>query len=176
MGMNRRIRVLVAVLPIVISCCGPVAARAQGPGVTFDTDSPAGKEYVIPLDEARQIGGGVPTTPSDGRRSVSASAAMRDALFGAGVQRSRSTAASGNKGIRSKSSSERPDTESASSPGSAATGSGASQVGSGASQVERALGASGGRQRSAGLLIGAAALLLVALGTLVLRRRGRRNA
>jgi hypothetical protein len=180
MGMNRRLRVLTTLLPIAIACLAPASAQAQGPGVTVDDDSPAGKEYALPLEQSRQIGGGAPTARSDGGRAAVAAAAKVDALFGAGLQHSGSTAASSGKGAgasgeraRSKSSPARPDGNSPSSPGSGTTG---STPGSGASQVEHALATSAGRQRAVGLLIAAAALLLAGLATLILRIRGRRNA
>jgi hypothetical protein len=180
MGMNRRLRVLATLLTIAIACLAPSAAHAQGSGVTYDPDSPAGKEYALPLEQSRQIGGGALTTPSDRGRAGVASAAKVDALFGVGVQHLRATAASRGKGARfsgegarSKSSPARPDGNSPSSPGSRSAG---STPASGASQVGHALAASGGRQLAVGLLIGAAALLLAGLATLVLRLRGRRNA
>src|SRR5215213_3002203 len=101
MGMNRRLRVLATLLSIAMAGVAPASAHAQGPGVTFDDDSPAGKEYAVPLEQSRQIGGGAPTTPSNRGHAAVASAAKLDALFGAGVQHLRSTAASGRKGGRS---------------------------------------------------------------------------
>ena len=45
-----------------IAICGtlglPSAAQAQGPGIHFDSGSPAGKEYAIPLAEGRAEGAG----------------------------------------------------------------------------------------------------------------------
>ena len=59
-------------------------AVAQEDGVFVDPDSPAGKEYAIPLEEARRhgAGGGAPGTGQP--------------LFGAGIERATSPVESGN--------------------------------------------------------------------------------
>jgi hypothetical protein len=47
----------------------PAAATAQDDGVTVDPDSPAGKEYAIPFDRARdEAGGGASRDSGDGSR------------------------------------------------------------------------------------------------------------
>lgn len=53
------------------------AAFAQESGVQYDDDSPAGKEYALPLAEARGVGGSEPPSAPG--------AADGDARFGAGI-------------------------------------------------------------------------------------------
>jgi hypothetical protein len=57
----------------------PGVALAQEDGVTIDPDSPSGKEYAIPLEQARRNAGagGPPARVRPGERSAE--------LFGAGV-------------------------------------------------------------------------------------------
>jgi hypothetical protein len=58
----------------------PVApAAAQESGVHVDPDSPAGKEYAIPIEQARRQAAGASTSKDGGRASGDA------ALFGAGI-------------------------------------------------------------------------------------------
>jgi hypothetical protein len=67
----------------------PQAAAAQEPGVNFDADSPAGKEYVIPLADARSLGRpGASDGGAAAARPGSAARANDDEaqLFGDGVQ------------------------------------------------------------------------------------------
>ena len=63
-----------AVLAVCLSPTPAAAAPGLEPGVHIDPGSPAEKEYVLPLNQARQTGGG--------RGSGQSSTAT---LFGAGV-------------------------------------------------------------------------------------------
>jgi hypothetical protein len=71
----------------------PAGASAQGrDGVTYDEDSPAGKEYALPIDAARTIGSGrAPGAGGAGRGETTAAADT--ALFGTGI-----TASAGSSG------------------------------------------------------------------------------
>ena len=62
---------------LALVCGGTGMAIAQEDGVHVDPDSPAGKEYALPLDSARRdaAGGGGSAAPSD------------QPLFGAGISR-----------------------------------------------------------------------------------------
>jgi hypothetical protein len=74
-------RTLIAFLAALLAL--PAAAAAQRGGVFVDPESPAGKEYAIPLEEARRqgAGGGDPTT--EGRGGGGARGAP---LFGEGIE------------------------------------------------------------------------------------------
>lgn len=70
--------------PVAVSLVGLLlggsgVAMAQGKGVHVDPDSPAGKEYALPLDSARREAGGGSGAPSAGGGGGSAP------LFGAGI-------------------------------------------------------------------------------------------
>jgi hypothetical protein len=79
---------LIALLAVV----GPVpVAAAQEEGVFFDPDTPAGKEYAIPLDEARRDAGG-------GRRAGPANEGGDQPLFGVGIERADERATRGGNG------------------------------------------------------------------------------
>ncbi len=86
-----------AATALAVACCAP-SATAQGPGVVIDPDSPAAKEYALPLEQARQdavtgsdrtqanrdsaplFGEGVtPARKDSGRRAASRDAARREA-------------------------------------------------------------------------------------------------
>jgi hypothetical protein len=58
------------------------AATAQDPGVQVDPNSPAGKEYALPVDQANQVAG---TPSSTSSRSTVGRADSRP-LFGEGVK------------------------------------------------------------------------------------------
>ena len=66
----------------------PAAAQAQGRGVFVDPDSPAGKEYAIPLEEARRQ-----AAPDAESRPGGGDAASP--LFGAGITRAPGASAAG---------------------------------------------------------------------------------
>lgn len=69
------------------------AAAAQDDGVIYDKDSPAGKEYALPLDSARDVGGGSGSggggggTPGQagGPATPPPAATANEGLFGTGV-------------------------------------------------------------------------------------------
>jgi hypothetical protein len=66
----------------------PVAAAAE-PGVHVDPGSPAGKEYALPVDQARHDAGGAATgggSGSGGGPSSGSGSTGGGALFGAGVR------------------------------------------------------------------------------------------
>jgi hypothetical protein len=54
----RKPKVSVACITVCGALAVPVAAPAQDPGVHFDSGTPAGKEYAIPLAEGRAEGAG----------------------------------------------------------------------------------------------------------------------
>jgi hypothetical protein len=66
----------------------PATAQAQGRGVFVDPESPAGKEYAIPLEEARRQ-----AAPDAESRAGGGDAASP--LFGAGITRAPGASASG---------------------------------------------------------------------------------
>jgi hypothetical protein len=70
----RKLKVSVAGIAVCCTLGLPGAALAQDPGVHFDSGSPAGKEYAIPLAEGRAEGAG--TTNQR---------AAADTPFGAGI-------------------------------------------------------------------------------------------
>jgi hypothetical protein len=79
-------RVIVALL--FASLALPAAAQAQGRGVFVDPESPAGKEYAIPLEEARRQ-----AAPDAESRPGGGDAGSR--LFGAGITRAPGASAAG---------------------------------------------------------------------------------
>jgi hypothetical protein len=62
MGLSRAL----PMAALVLAAMAAPAAHGQGPGVTVDPNSPAGKEYAIPIEKARRdaVGAGVTRTPS----------------------------------------------------------------------------------------------------------------
>lgn len=77
-------------LSLVMTCLGASSAMAQS-GVIVDPNSPAGKEYAIPVDRARHDAG-VDTSSSNSSSSSSGAAGAPSggdgggpALFGAGI-------------------------------------------------------------------------------------------
>ena len=71
----------------------PAVAQAQGRGVFVDPDSPAGKEYAIPLEEARRQ-----AAPDAESRPGGDDAASP--LFGAGITRAPGASAAGGGSAR----------------------------------------------------------------------------
>jgi hypothetical protein len=69
---------------VTAALAAPPGASAQE-GLTVDPDSPAGKEYVIPLDQARRDAVGDRSSVPVGRSSVPSSG--EPPLFGVGVGR-----------------------------------------------------------------------------------------
>jgi hypothetical protein len=73
---------------LIASLALPAAAQAQGRGVFVDPESPAGKEYAIPLEEARRHGApGADPRPGSGDAGPP--------LFGYGIQRAPGGSAAG---------------------------------------------------------------------------------
>src|SRR5689334_18685292 len=74
----RTVRRTLGALAVLASCSGFLAtpAPALEPGVHVDPGSPAGKEYSLPLGQARQTGGG----------SGSSTGNENSNLFGAGIK------------------------------------------------------------------------------------------
>lgn len=60
-------------------------AAAQEPGVVYDPDSPAGKEYALPLDAARNAAAPVGRPGGDTRQPASPEQPARAPLFGEGI-------------------------------------------------------------------------------------------
>jgi hypothetical protein len=73
----------------------PSVAPAQEPGVFVDPDSPAGKEYVIPLEEARRQAAG---EEQRGAGAARAGDSGGQPLFGAGIERVTGESPAGGKG------------------------------------------------------------------------------
>ena len=90
MPRMRRLAALVAVPAAALALASPAAAQEDG--VFFDDESPAGKEYAIPSDQARsQSGGGGPSGGGPGAGSANGGGAP---LFGQGVTRAQGRAGS----------------------------------------------------------------------------------
>jgi hypothetical protein len=144
--MHARTSKLVALVALGLLVPGAGAASAQDSGVHVDPESPAGKEYALPLDSARRdASGGSNGTGASGQGAP---------LFGAGVSK-----ATGSGG------SERSGSGGGQGDGSASTDRGGSvSGGSGAdaAQVARTVADSGGGL-SAGVIT-----LLIAMGVLLL--------
>ncbi len=80
------------ILATTLSVAAPTSALGE-PGVTVDPRSPAGQEYAVPVDAARQIGsgqGGAPATATPTGETVAPSGASARGstpqLFGEGVE------------------------------------------------------------------------------------------
>ncbi len=145
-----------ALIALVVLAVAAPPAIAQEDGVFVDPDSPAGREYAVPLEEARREATGTAggTTESDG-----------DQLFGVGIERS----SSGGRGAGGAKGSGVAGGGGGNSDGGNQAGSGEpAPTGQSAAAIEAA--ASGGS--SAGLTAGIAGsvLLLGLLGGLGLRR------
>lgn len=78
-----------SLLALALSLAAPTSALGE-PGVTVDPRSPAGQEYAVPVDAARQLGGSRPATGTPTGQAVAPSGAIRGAatpqLFGEGVE------------------------------------------------------------------------------------------
>lgn len=74
---------LVAVIGLAIWGSAAPAVWGQDEGVVVDPDSPAGKEYAIPLDQARRDSSGGTSARGDGGGSASAPGGQP--LFGSGI-------------------------------------------------------------------------------------------
>jgi hypothetical protein len=80
-----RVSALVTVATLAASCSAPFLAPAAAlePGVQIDPGSPAAKEYVLPVGQARRTGSGREATPSSPAQESAESAS--EPLFGAGI-------------------------------------------------------------------------------------------
>lgn len=82
--MLKRIRYCFGALAILLALAAPAPAYAQGSDPQVDPDSPAGTEYELPLDRARQEAGGGGSGGSSGS-SGSRGTTDEAPLFGEGV-------------------------------------------------------------------------------------------
>lgn len=155
--MPARKAAAVAVLALL---AGAAPAAGQEPGVHYDPDSPAGKQYAIPLEQARDIGGaGTTSSPSAGAPSSG-----DDDLFGAGIAPKPAKRDGGARKPREssgKTSDPSPASRSAPPP---------------ARPAASIVSGSDGRQLQLGAVVLALALLAGAGGGLVARRALRRTA
>jgi hypothetical protein len=76
-SFGRPMLLIVSAVLAILAAPGVGTAAAAPSGVHFDPDSPAGQEYALPLERAREEAGGVPEQGE--------SKAEGAALFGAGV-------------------------------------------------------------------------------------------
>jgi hypothetical protein len=143
-----------AVLCLGVMLAGGSSASAQDEGVHVDPNSPAGKEYALPLDSARRDSDGG-TTPSGGTSSHSAP------LFGTGI--SDSGGSSGGEGSGSNAGGGKAG---ASGTSDSAPG-GASARGVDSTQAAARAVAPGGGGLSAGVLTLLIAFGVVAVGILI---------
>lgn len=139
----------------------PASALAQEDGVFVDPDSPAGKEYAIPLDEARrEATGGEDGTPGSA-----------PPLFGEGVMPESAP--------REHDASDRRDrNRSSSGRNSSGDRTAATPTGPSRSEAAPGLPAAGGGSASATVVTGGLALAVLAAGSLIglaLRRASRRS-
>jgi hypothetical protein len=146
--MRGRLSGSVAIFLLGLVAVGGGVASAQDSGVHVDPNSPAGKEYALPLDSARRDASGGASSGGSGGDSAP--------LFGAGI--SRGGGSSGESATSSGSGSGDGKANGARDGGSG--GSGSSVGGVDATQAARAV-ADTGSGLSAGALT-----LLIALGVL----------
>lgn len=75
-----------AVSSIAILLASSSTAVAQDPSVQVDSDSPAGTEYGLPVDQARRTGAAPSApTPGDDAPGIAGAAGARGTLFGEGI-------------------------------------------------------------------------------------------
>jgi len=142
---------LVALVALGLAIPGAGAASAQDRGVHVDPDSPAGKEYALPLDSARRDASGSPNgTGATGQSAPLFGAGVSKATGSGGSERSGSGSEGSGSGGRQGDSSSSADREGGNSDVSGAD----------ATQVARAA-ADGGGGLSAGVTT-----LLIAMGVL----------
>lgn len=94
-----KVRALLASAGLLAVFAG--SAVAQEPGVHYDPDSPAGKQYAIPLDAARDVGNdhaGIGGSAGSGEGPGPAAGG----LFGVGVRPKASTDSSGESGEKTR--------------------------------------------------------------------------
>lgn len=90
--MPKSRRPLFGTIAVALILAIPGAAWAQEDEVFVDPDSPAGTEYQLPLDRAREAAGGGGASGSGGG-SAGGAASGEAPLFGAGVERAESRSA-----------------------------------------------------------------------------------
>jgi hypothetical protein len=150
-------------LTFLVALIAPTAAWAQEPGVHSDPDSPAGKEYALPLDSVRRDTGGGGSGGGNGGGGGSD-------LFGAGIVRagggSADTGSSGSGG------SSRDDGGRRQGDGGSATENGRGERGSSGST---ALASSSDDSATFKSGLVALAVLVAGAGLGLLLRRGLRN-
>jgi hypothetical protein len=81
-------RLAIAALTPALAAATPVVPALADSGVHVDPRSPAGKEYALPLDQAKRDAGG-----ESGQTGSSGSTSGRSALFGEGIKPARHAAA-----------------------------------------------------------------------------------
>jgi hypothetical protein len=151
----------------------PAIASAQESGIVVDRNSPAGKEYALPLDTARRDAAGA----SDSPVAPNASSASKSPLFGHGVSREVATPtgvpAAKSTGAKKRAtktekraSSASSNTGTAAAPSSAATAPDRPATDAG---DRLAMETAGGGSSTALIGGGLGALLIVALGGAALR-------
>jgi hypothetical protein len=160
---------------LILLLAPPSAAMAQGPGVFVDPDSPAGKEYALPLDQARREAAPDASGPGAGRTGRDsggdASGSTAPPLFGEGIEPSDGAAAGkdGDSGATdsSDSSNRRRDGETPGAGLASRAGDGAPTA-RGSAAIEAAAGEGSGALLTAGM--GAAVLAVGLLAGFGLRR------
>lgn len=157
----------------------PAAARAAG--VTIDPDSPAGREYALPLDTARSGGGG------GAARSDRATDDDHEQLFGAGIEDGRgsgenrgdvtrsSGAGSSTSGDRRRKQQRDADAGSASAPAGGSTRTEPAPAVTNRASEATLAAVPRGEGRGPVLAIVGGVLASGLLAGLLLRRRGRRT-
>jgi cobalamin biosynthesis Mg chelatase CobN len=155
--MTRRLIVVASALSLLL----PATATGQEPGVSYDPDSPAGKEYAVPLDRVRQ--------ESSGTQSQDASPGATP-LFGVGVSRAPTSSRSGTAKPSTGGSSAGDGNESPAPAGGSGSG------GGGGTTATEAVAASASRQLFAGGGIAALGVVLAVAVGFVVRRRTRQSA
>ena len=161
-------------LAVLLTAAATAFAAVDPDAPRYDPDSAAGKEYALPLAQAREQAGGEPAGSGDGR-----AATPDESLFGDGItparqrESSRPQSATGDgAGERAAGSKPAGGTAGAADP---ATGDG-SAAGPGSSRVQPGVRSSAGSSGVSGVAVGAisgALVVLLAVGlTLLVRRRG----
>jgi hypothetical protein len=157
--MSRRTIVAVTLAAMGLSCIA-TPARAQD-GVTVDPNSPSGKEYALPLEDARRQASGTDSSPSPAGTTPNPSAAATPPpAFGAGIVADHARSSSRRSGAKHRARSRaRSQAELERLPA-----------------ADRAVLSAGGFSTALWSAGGAGLMLLVAGGAALLVRRTRRGA
>jgi hypothetical protein len=153
-----------ALLALLTICAMAAASRAEAGEVHFDPESPAGKEYALPLQQARNeaLGtGGGEAAPGAGGGDEAGAAAP---LFGVGVGGKGGGSGPGGEGAGNSGGSSKTEGR-----GQSSVGGGSSPEGKRGSGGAGAAAASASYSDSQGLLLLAGILVLGAVGGLGLR-------